>query len=282
MSGFRLDVGSYLRRIGYEGAVTPSPGVLAAISLAHLRAVPFENLDIVPLGRPIQLEPEALFAKIVGKRRGGFCFELNGLLSLMLEAIGFRVERLAAQFPNDGGYRHPRDHLMLAVTATAGDERGPAGSRWLTDVGAGATSLASPADFPAEIGVGAETPPDPADGSVYRVERSRAFVHLWRRLPGAEWVEENRIDPTPMRLDDFRERCRELQMPGMSIFTSGSICSHLTADGRVTIRDGRLIVTTGGVRTEQPLPDAAAIRAALSEHFDIDLGLGVGMEGAIA
>jgi N-hydroxyarylamine O-acetyltransferase len=283
MTGFRLDVGAYLRRIGYEGAVRPSPGVLAGLSLAHLRAVPFENLDIVPLGRPIQLEPAALFAKIVRGGRGGFCFELNGLLAAILEEIGFGVERLASQFAQEsGGYSHSRDHLMLGVTATAADERGPAGSRWLVDVGAGTTSLASPADFPDEIGVGAETPPDPADGSSYRVERSPEFAHLWRRLPGEPWTESNRIDLTPLRLDDFRERCLELQTSPESVFTSGSICSHLTPNGRVTIRDGRLIVTTDGVRTERPLPDETAIGAALAEYFGIHLGVGVGIEGAIA
>ena len=74
---FALDWDAYLARIGYEGPLEPSIGVLARLSLAHLRTVPFENLEIVPLARAIRLEPAALVDEVV-RRRGGFCFELNG------------------------------------------------------------------------------------------------------------------------------------------------------------------------------------------------------------
>lgn len=90
-----FDIKAYLNRIGYEGAVNPSSDTLRALHLAHVLTVPFENLDI-HLGRSISIEPEALFRKIVLARRGGYCFELNGLFALLLEQLGFSVTRLAA------------------------------------------------------------------------------------------------------------------------------------------------------------------------------------------
>ena len=109
--GEAVSTGAYLARIGYEGSTEPTLETLAGIVLAHLRAVPFENLDIVPLARPLRLDPEGLFAKIVGERRGGYCFELNGTLALLLEDLGLTVVRVACQFTEETGYSDPFDHL---------------------------------------------------------------------------------------------------------------------------------------------------------------------------
>src|SRR5260221_4662216 len=89
-----MDINAYLRRINYNGPLTVSAETLSALHMAHLLAVPFENLDI-GLGRPIVLSDKALFAKIVGARRGGFCYELNGLFAALLRALGFKVDMLA-------------------------------------------------------------------------------------------------------------------------------------------------------------------------------------------
>src|SRR5690349_18713825 len=97
-----LDVSAYLTRISYDGPVEPTLPVLHGLHLAHLRSVPFENLDI-HLGRPISLAEEQLFAKVVGQRRGGFCYELNGLFAALLREIGYEVTLLAAQFPLPDG-----------------------------------------------------------------------------------------------------------------------------------------------------------------------------------
>ena len=267
--GFTLDRGAYLARIGYEGPLAPSAGVLAGLSLAHLRAVPFENLEIVPLGRAIRLEPEALFAKIVRRRRGGFCFELNGLFALLLEDLGFGVERLAFQFPReDGGYGPEFDHLCLRVTTAAADEQGAVGSRWLADVGAGRTSLANPVPLDP---LGAESAPEPGFGATYRVSDAGAHWHVWRREPGEDWTEAYRFRPVPRRLTDFAEMCRYHQTSPDSPFTQGNVCSRLTDDGRVTIRGDTLILTRPGAKEESPLPDEAAVRAALCQHFGVDL-----------
>src|SRR5690242_9417454 len=110
-----MDIAAYLQRIGYSGSRVPSADALRALHVAHLQAVPFENLDI-HLRRPISLDPERLFQKIVLERRGGFCYELNGLFAALLRALGFQVTYLSASDAHaDGGYGPPFDHLALLV-----------------------------------------------------------------------------------------------------------------------------------------------------------------------
>lgn len=123
-----LDQQAYLTRIGYEGSVNPSVETLRLLHRAHVLTVPFENLDI-HLGRSISLDPSALFRKIVLSRRGGYCFELNGLFALLLEQLGFSVTRLAARVLYGGEGVRPRSHQLLLVQIGE--------SRWIADVGFG-------------------------------------------------------------------------------------------------------------------------------------------------
>ena len=101
-----MDVTAYLKRINYHGPAAPSAETLRALQLAHLQTVPFENLSI-HAGEPIVLEDEALFTKIVEHRRGGFCYECNGLFAALLRTLGFDVIMLSAEVANArGGYSH--------------------------------------------------------------------------------------------------------------------------------------------------------------------------------
>ncbi|PYS68431.1 MAG: hypothetical protein DMF69_20260, partial [Acidobacteria bacterium] len=91
----KINMDAYLRRINYSGSREPTAETLRALQVAHLRSVPFENLSI-HAGEPIVLTDKALFRKIVEKRRGGFCYEVNGLFAALLRALGFEVTMLAA------------------------------------------------------------------------------------------------------------------------------------------------------------------------------------------
>lgn len=134
--GDRMDLAAYLGRIGYAGPVVPTLDTLNGLMHAHVQAIPFENLDVL-LGRSIDLAPDALQRKLVTHRRGGYCFEQNGLLLLVLEALGFDVTPLSArvryQRPRD--YTPARTHLFLLVRID--------GLPWLADVGVGSLSLSS-------------------------------------------------------------------------------------------------------------------------------------------
>ena len=118
----------YLARITYDGPRDPTIATLRRLHRAHLLAVPFENLSI-HRGERIELDESWILDKIVERRRGGFCYELNGAFSALLRALGFRVDRLAARVYGAGGEPGiPYDHMALRVRL----ERD-----WLADVGFG-------------------------------------------------------------------------------------------------------------------------------------------------
>lgn len=140
MSGEAVDLPGYFARIGFSGPTTPTLETLSGIVAAHVQTIPFENLDVLH-GRPIALTPEAIQRKLVTDRRGGYCFEQNGLLLMVLESLGFAVTPLSArvryQRPRD--YTPPRTHLFVRVDLE--------GQAWLADVGVGGLSLTSPIRF---------------------------------------------------------------------------------------------------------------------------------------
>ena len=126
-----MNIPTYTQRIHYTGSLQPTLEVLRALHKAHMLAVPFENLDI-HLGRPLSLEPETLYHKIVEEKRGGFCYELNGLFAFLLKEMGFTVDLLSAQVKSQNGFGAPFDHLLLLVHLE---------EDWLVDVGFGASFL---------------------------------------------------------------------------------------------------------------------------------------------
>ena len=108
-----------------ERPAAPTLDALAELALAHLYSVPFENLDIAA-GRRLSVELEAIHDKVVTRRRGGFCYELNGLFAGLLRELGYDVTLLAAEVPEprDGGPRHDRAHLVLLVDPRRPPARG--------------------------------------------------------------------------------------------------------------------------------------------------------------
>ncbi len=129
-----MDLDAYFARIGYRGSRAPTAETLHALTRAHTSSIPFENLDVL-LGRRIHLGTDALLEKLVRQRRGGYCFEQNGLLYAVLLAMGFDARPLSARVridrPRD--YTPPRTHVFVRVEI--------GGTSYLTDVGVGALSL---------------------------------------------------------------------------------------------------------------------------------------------
>ncbi|WP_426749214.1 arylamine N-acetyltransferase family protein [Myxococcus sp. Y35] len=248
-----FDVARYLERIG-AGAEQS----LAGLHRAHLEAVPFENLDI-HLKRPIRLDPDAIFEKVVLQRRGGFCYELNSLFARLLTALGSPVTLLSARVATSPGsttYGPEFDHLALQV------EDGQ--DRWLADVGFG-DSFTEPLRLDThDVQV--------RSGRGYRLTPEGDDLILWRDAPGPSgWEAQYRLSRIPRRLEDFEGMCHHHQTSPESIFTQRRLCTRLTPDGRVTVKEGMLVLTRGTVRTEQPLPDEDAMRRALFEHFGLTL-----------
>src|SRR5438309_4044233 len=105
---------AYLDRVGVPASAASGAVGLRALHRAHQMAVPFENLSI-HLAEPISLDEDALLGKIVTRRRGGFCYELNGAFALLLLALGGQVTRVAARVYGDGRPGPLFDHLALVV-----------------------------------------------------------------------------------------------------------------------------------------------------------------------
>ncbi len=130
-----LELGAYLRRIGLEVSPTVDPAGLKALHLAHATSIPFENLDI-QMGLPIRLDLDSLQAKLVGRRRGGYCFEHNTLFLAVLEALGFEAFPCEARVRLGAMEVLPRTHMLLIVRL--------GGAPWLCDVGFGGEGLLHP------------------------------------------------------------------------------------------------------------------------------------------
>jgi N-hydroxyarylamine O-acetyltransferase len=243
---------AYLRRIGYAGSREPTSETLAALHRAHLLTVPFENIDIA-LKRPIVLDLDRLTTKIVTDRRGGFCYENNGVFASALVALGFEVAMVSAEVAMSAdAFTSPFDHMAVLVTL---DEP------WLADVGFGDCFLE-----PLRLLEGIEQ----SDGRArYRLTRDGDVWLLWT-MRGEDWAPMYRFTETAHPLDAFQERCDVLQTSPDSIFVQRLICSRPTEIGRITLSSEALILTEGEHRTETPVTKGER-EAVLAEYFDIHL-----------
>ena len=253
-----MDTLLYLTRIAYSGAIKPDVQTLWGLHRAHMYSVPFENLDI-GLGRPIRLAGEALWDKIVAQRRGGFCYELNGLFASLLQQLGFDITYLNARVYNSQGQLGiDFDHLALLVQIP-----GRSG-RWLADVGFG-DSFNEPLDF--------EEHGEQVQGlRSYRLERLPEGFITWQRNYAGTWERQYFFDLLPHKFpEEYESACLYHQTSPRSSFTRKSIISLATPGGRVSLEDGRLILTRNGQRTERPVADKREYDALLKEHFNITL-----------
>jgi N-hydroxyarylamine O-acetyltransferase len=248
-----LDIEAYLNRINFSDRVNCDLETLRQLHLAHLLNVPFENLSI-HTGQAIVLDDEALFEKIVTRRRGGFCYELNGLFAALLREIGFEAAMLSAQVANPAGeFSRDFDHMTLMVAV---DEQ-----RWLADVGFGDCFIEP---IPFDHGVYQQR------DSSYRITRTDEDRFILERSQNAGgWQPQYRFSLQPYAYHDYAEMCRYHQTSPDSHFTRQRICSRLTPLGRVSLSDRSLIVTENGVRSERPVNSEEEYSEILRDEFGI-------------
>jgi len=250
-----LDLDAYFERIGWTGATTPGFDTLAQLVRAHMAAIPFENLDVL-LGRPVRLDLEGLQAKLVRGRRGGYCFEHSTLLAAVLERIGFRPIRHSARVTMAGERTAaPRTHMFLTVAL--GSET------FVVDAGFGSLAPA----FPVPL----------LDGDAVHA----ADATHWMARDGHFWVLRARsdgktIDAWASTLEhdnpvDFEMANHFVSTYPESPFVNRILMRALTRDGRVTVMNRDVTVRRGMESQASQLPDRAALRSLLHEHFGIDL-----------
>ncbi|GIJ50874.1 N-hydroxyarylamine O-acetyltransferase [Virgisporangium aliadipatigenens] len=244
-------VAAYLDRLGTPRPERLDTAALRALHRAHQERIPFENLSI-HLGESISLDPDDLVDKIVHRRRGGFCYELNGLFAQLLRALGARVDLHGARVYGAGTLSAPMAHLTLLVHTVEG------GEPWVCDVGFGAHST-----YPLRW---AEPWVQEDPGGGFRLVNAGDDVDVVK-----DGEPQYRIERRPLELADCVPTCWWTATSPESHFTQGVICSRLTADGRISISGDRLIRTVDGVKTEETLADDAALMAAYRDHFGLEL-----------
>lgn len=247
-----MNVESYLDRINYRGSLEPTAETLRELQVAHLLTVPFENLSI-HAGEPIVLSDDSLFDKIVQRRRGGFCYELNGLFAALLRSLGFEVEMLSAGVANDEGDFGPDfDHMVLVVTLE---------ERWLVDVGFG-DSFREPLLLDHE---GEQL----QDDGAYRITSHNSHLILSQRRGNGDWKDQYRFTLQPHSYPDYAEMCHYHQTSPQSHFTRARVCTRATPEGRITLSELRFITTRNNEREERLLSGDEEYKTALRDHFGI-------------
>lgn len=256
MSNFTPDLDAYFARIRYAGPREPTLETLNRLSLAHVSAIPFENLDVL-LGRAIDLDPIAIERKLVHGRRGGYCFEQNGYFLHVLTALGYRVAPISArvrwQRPRD--FTPPRTHVFLRVELEQGS--------WLADVGVGGLSLtaAIPLD---ESGRESATPHEPR-----RIVRDGGSLFHQVRI-GSDWLDVAEFTLEEMPLIDRELGNWYTSAHPASNFRARLTVARATENGRLTIlnRDFTRRDASGRAET-RPIANAEELLAILAEQFGL-------------
>lgn len=244
-----LSLDDYLQRIGYAGPLTRNADTLRALHRQHLRAIPYENLD-VQLGRPVGLDLERIYDKLVVRKRGGWCYEMNGLLGWALRTIGFSLTEIAAGvMRSERGDDAFGNHLALIVHL----ERD-----YLADVGFGDGLLEA---IPLEEG---ELVQGPLRFALQR------FAAEWRFINHPEGGAASfDFATTPAERALLARKCQWLQSAPESPFVLNAVCQIHTAEGLMMLR-GRSLksVTHAGVakRTLESLDD---YRRTLEQVFGL-------------
>lgn len=264
----RHDLDAYLALVGYVGPLEPTLGLLRDLQHRHVLAITFENLDVL-LGRPIRLDTGSIVAKLIGARRGGYCFEQNGLFGKVLGALGFAVTPLAARtryaVPDD--VATGRTHLLLKVDLAEGP--------YIVDVGFGGLCPTAPfvLAYDDEQATQLET---------YRFIRWGDGYELQARL-GADWAVLYRFTLEPQTMPDQEISNWFVSTAPQSRFVQSLILARPLADRRVNMLNDRLTIRhrDGGVE-EHMVRGVDDLIETLLRHFHLDLESIAGRDGAKA
>ncbi|NLO48305.1 MAG: arylamine N-acetyltransferase, partial [Clostridiales bacterium] len=225
-----FSLNDYFDRIGFRGKADVSFETLNALHTAHTLNIPFENLDVY-YKRPLLLDKESLFKKIVTGKRGGYCFEMNGLFSFVLREIGFKVTDLLA-----GG----RLHQILMVEI--GDDR------YLADVGFGNDGITSPLLLVEGLEQKQFT-------NTYRFGAEPKFDFALQRKAGDEFITMYAFTLQECSPLDFMISNHFTATYPKSFFNSMRMCTMPTKEGRITLTDKHFKVVENGETVETAIAD---------------------------
>jgi N-hydroxyarylamine O-acetyltransferase len=252
-----MNTKDYLRRIGIdETDLEPTAENLKFLQRQHLLNVPFENLDI-HWKRPILLDTTRFYQKIVGEKRGGFCYELNASFNELLRSLGFQTRIVSARVSiGDGNFTGEYAHLAIVVTIGE--------SEFLADVGFGSFTAA-----PLRVACDLE---QQDDTGAFVVRRSDDGYLEVAKKEDETWRSEYIFKPLGRDLSEFADACVYQQTSPESHFTKNKICSLMTADGRKSLTDTKFIETRNGEKFETEVRSGEEFDQILHREFNIKTG----------
>ncbi|MGD9078726.1 MAG: arylamine N-acetyltransferase [Desulfobacterales bacterium] len=249
-----FDLDAYLERLNYSGTVKPTEDRLEALHRAQYFTIPFENFDIL-LGRGISLEPAVLFDKMVNRARGGYCFELNGLFLMALQAFGFDARALLARV-QVSGTPTGRGHQVALVTLQ--------GRQWIADVGFGSPNLRAP--IPLEL-----DHPKTQDGQTFRLSNAGHLGNMLQILMDDQWQDLYSFDLGHVFPEDIAYGNYYTSTNPGSFFTATRVAALPVDNGAITLFNNTLKIMTTNKAQMQELPEGQAFLDALKTHFGIEL-----------
>jgi N-hydroxyarylamine O-acetyltransferase len=253
----RAELDQYCERIGFDAALHCDVPTLQRLHHLHPVAIPFENLDSW-LGRPVALDAPAVFAKLVARRRGGYCFEQNLLFKEVLEAIGFSVTGLAARvvWNLPAGAMPPRTHMLLLLTLD--------GRRFIADVGFGGLTLTAALELDSD-----DVQRTPHED--FRITRDDGDYILQANVTGV-WQSLYRFGLEAQMPADYAMFNWHVSNHPQSRFVLRLIAGRPAAGMRHALFDDRYTRHYLGKQSEHaPLADPAALRQTLEQELGIDL-----------
>ncbi|MDE2594080.1 MAG: arylamine N-acetyltransferase [Burkholderiales bacterium] len=186
MHAHNFELSSYLRRIGFEGPARPDIETVAQMMRRQLMTVPFENLD-VQAGKVVSLVPEDIVDKIVNHPRGGYCYEVNGLFAMALQALGVPYQFVACR-PMFYPVRRPKTHMALVLTLD--------GVQWLVDLGFGSYGIRQPMRLD-RSGQAVQQ-----DHDQFKLTQS-SDNHLLQAFSEGQWLNQYEFNLSPQEWIDF-------------------------------------------------------------------------------
>ncbi len=256
MSKDCFTIEGYLERINYKGSLDVSKETLYNIHMAHALNIPFENLDVY-LKKPVYLDRESLYKKIVTNKRGGYCFEMNGLLSIILQGLGFKVLNLLARITKDNGITYnAKTHQVLCVEI--GDDK------YLLDVGYGNHGLAAPILI--ELGKEQEQFYD-----TFRIVEVEKYGYALQRKVEDEFMYIYAFDLKECSPADFMMSHHFTSTFPESLFVNKKVCTMPTKEGRITLTDDHFKVVEGNETSLLEIEDDNHYNKLLKEYFKLDL-----------
>ena len=253
MHAENFDLSAYLHRIGYSGVPLADLASVTEIMRCHLRAVPFENLD-VQAGKGISLVPEDIVEKIVGRRRGGYCYEVNGLFAMALTALGVAFRFVGCR-PMTYPARRPRTHMAILAMFD--------GEEWLCDVGFGSYGIRAPMRL---NDAGELT----QDFDTFQLFRPNPREYQLRARVDGEWADQYCFDLAHHEWIDFLPANWLNSTHPDTLFMKNLVVMRQTPEGRVILFGDRLkTVVRGETDARQLAPDELA--GVLRDVFNLNL-----------